>query len=88
MSMEDLLQAILGGAGTQMPGKGAQGSGQTDPLAEILGGILGAGAQQPGGVPQDTGGIEDIFGGAQQSGSTQQGASDIGDILGSIFGGA
>jgi hypothetical protein len=93
MSMEDLLQAILGGAGAQMPSKGAQGSGQQDPLAGILGGILGGGAQQSGGTQQGAVDIGDIlgqiFGGAAQqpSGSAQQGVGDIGDIIGSIFGG-
>jgi hypothetical protein len=91
--MEDLLQAILGGAGAQMPSKGAQGSGQEDPLADILGGILGGGAQQSGSTQQGAVDIGDILGqifggGAQQpSGSAQQGAGDIGDILGEIFGG-
>jgi hypothetical protein len=98
MSMEDLLQAILGGAGAQMPSKGAQGSNQQDPLAEILGGILGGGAQQQqqsSGGRQGTGDIGDIigqiFGGAQQqqqSSAGQQGTGDIGDIIGQIFGGA
>jgi hypothetical protein len=97
MSMEDLLQAILGGAGAQMPSKGAQGSNQQDPLAEILGGILGGGAQQQqqsSGGQQGTGDIGDIigqiFGGAQRqqqpAGGTQQGGG-IGDILGGILGG-
>jgi hypothetical protein len=91
--MEDLLQAILGGAGAQMPSKGAQGSGQQDPMADILGGILGGGAQQSGSTQQgavDMGDIlGQIFGGAAQqpSGGTQQGAGSIGDILGEIFGG-
>jgi uncharacterized protein YjbJ (UPF0337 family) len=94
MSMEDLLQAILGGAGTQMPSQGAQGSAQENPLADILGSILGGGAQQPSGsAQQGAGDIGDIIGsifggGAQQpSGSAQQGVGDIGDIIGSIFGG-
>jgi hypothetical protein len=94
MSMEDLLQAILGGAGAQLPSKGAQSGGQQDPLAEILGGILGGGAQQPGSTQQGAGDIGDILGsifggGAQQpSSGAQPGAGGIGDILGSIFGGS
>jgi hypothetical protein len=94
MSMEDLLQAILGGAGAQMPSQRAQSGSQQDPLAEILGGILGGGGQQPSPAPQQgAGDIADIIGsifggGAQQpSAAPQQGAGDIADIIGSIFGG-
>jgi hypothetical protein len=95
--MEDLLQAILGGAGAQVPSEGAQGSGQENPLTDILGSILGGGAQQQsGGAQQGAGTIGDIlgeiFGGAQQqqqpAGGAQQGTGDIGDIIGQIFGGA
>jgi hypothetical protein len=90
MSMEDLLQAILGGAGAQMPSKGTQGSGQEDPLAQILGGMLGGGTQQGA---SDIGQIlGEIFGDGKPqqrpSGGAQQGIGDIGDIIGQIFGGA
>jgi hypothetical protein len=61
--MEDLLQAILGGAGAQTPSKKAQGSSQQDALGDILGGILGGGAQQSGGAQQGAGDIGDILGG-------------------------
>jgi len=94
MSMEDLLQAILGGAGAQAPSRRAQGSSQQDPMADLLESILGGNAQQQsGGAQQGTGDIGDILGGIldggapQQSGGAQQGTGDIGDILGGILGG-
>jgi hypothetical protein len=93
MSMEDLLQAILGGAGAQLPSKGAQSGGQQDPLADILGSIFGGSTQQPGSAQQGAVDIGDILGsifggGAQQpSPGAQQSAGGIGDILGGILGG-
>lgn len=71
MSIEDLLQAILGGATAQQPPTGP-GHTQGDPLAEMLQGILGGvTSPQPSGTPGARGGIEDILGGILGQGPTQ-----------------
>lgn len=91
MSMEDLLKAILAGAGGQMSSQAPQGRSQQDPLADILGAILG-GTQPPGGAQQGAGDLQDILGGilgggTQQPRGAQQGAGDLQDILEGILGG-
>ena len=87
MTMNDLLQAMLAGRGSQP----AQAGAGDDPLAGILGALLGGAgaAQQPG---SGSGGLEDILGGllggagaAQQPGG---GSGGLEDILGGLLGGA
>ena len=99
MSMEDLIQQMLGGSDAQ---KRKQQTGG-NPLGDLLGGILGGVAPQQGSgtAPQQgasAGGLGDILGDIlggmtpqQSSGKTpQQGATagGLGDILGGILGGA
>ena len=72
MSMEDLLKSILGGAqGGQMQPQRGQSSG--DPLADLLGSILGGALQGGQATPQ----------GGQQA----QGGLDLGGLLEAILGG-
>ncbi len=83
MSMEDLLQALMGGAGAPQ----RRGQSGSDPLADMLQQILGSGSAQAGG-----GGLEDILGAIMGGGAAQgasQGAQGGGlmDILGAILGG-
>ncbi len=82
MSMEDLIQSMLGGGSS----KSQQQSGGG--LEDILGAIMGGGAQQQ--QQQSGGGLEDILGaimggGAQQQ--QQQSGGGLEDILGAIMGG-
>lgn len=78
MSMDDLIQAILGGGGAQ---KRQQSSGG---LEDILGAVMGGG-QQP---QQSAGGLEDILGAIMGGGrQQQQNAGGLEDILGAIMGG-
>ncbi len=87
MNMNDLLKALMAPGG-QQPAQGAAGD---DPLAGILGALLGgagAGAtQQPGG-----GGLEDILGGllggAGAGAAQQPSGGGLEDILGGLLGGA
>lgn len=71
-TMEDLWQAILGGAGTEAPRRTSGSGGPQDPLADLLQGILGA----PGG-PQPRS--------AQPAGTDLE--SIVGGVLGGILGG-
>ncbi len=98
MSMEDLIQAMMGGGAAQ-PKRAASSSG--DPLADLLGSILGGGTpQRSSGAAQggDLGGLlEAILGGAAGSSQGMPGAAPRGtagaaggglmDILGAILGG-
>jgi len=104
MSMEDLLKSILGGGqaqpGGQMQPSGGQSSG--DPLADLLGSILGGATQGGQGGPQqgqgglDLGGLLEAIlgGGAQPSAPTPMqpapssgGLGGLGDLLKGILGG-
>ncbi len=80
MSLEDLLQAMLGGAGAGQQRKASS----DDPLSEMLEGMLGG-----GGASQQSGGLEDILGAIMGGGATSQQSSEGGmeDILGTIMGG-
>ena len=87
MNINDLLKAMMTPGG-QQPAQPAAGD---DPLAGILGALLGGGgtgaAQQPG----SGGGLEDILGGLLGgAGAAQQRGSGGGleDILGGLLGGA
>jgi len=87
MNINDLLKAMMTPGG-QQPAQPAAGD---DPLAGILGALLGGGgtgaAQQPG----SGGGLEDILGGLLGgAGAAQQPGSGGGleDILGGLLGGA
>ena len=78
--MEDLINALVGGAAEQ----GGQGQNSADQLADLLGGMLsggaGTGASGGGGL------LESILGGS--GGSQSEGALDMGGILGAIMGGS
>lgn len=83
MSMDDLLQALMGSAGASQ----RRGQSSGDPLADMLQQILGSSSAQTG-----RGGIEDILGAIMGGGAargTSQGAQSSGlmDILGAILGG-
>jgi hypothetical protein len=105
MSMEDLLKSILGGAQAQPGGQMQQSGGQSsgDPLADLLGSILGGatqGGQQQGQGGLDLGGLlESILGGGaqpseptptqpSQGGEGLAGLGGLGDLLKGILGGA
>ncbi len=79
MSLEDLLQAMMGGGSAQKPQQSAGG------LEDILGGILGGQQQQQ----QSGGSLEDILGGilGGQQQQQQSGGGGLEDILGGILGG-
>lgn len=86
MSMEELLQALMGG-GDAAEQRSSSGSG--DPLTDLLQGVLGGG----GGSGSQGGGLEDILGsilggatGQGRSGQSVQGGGLM-DILGAIMGG-
>jgi hypothetical protein len=84
MSMEDILKGILGGAQTQ--GRSQQAG--PDPLADLLGGILGGMAPQPGASGQaGAGSLPDLLGGILGGADGQVDAGDIASILGGILGG-
>lgn len=82
MSMDDLIQSILGGGSAQQ--QQSSGGG----LEDILGAIMGGGSvpqQQPSG-----GGLEDILGAIMGGGSAQQQQPSGGglmDIISAILGG-
>ncbi|MCX6033208.1 MAG: hypothetical protein NT169_28480 [Chloroflexi bacterium] len=79
MSMEDLIQAMMGGAGTQ--GAQSQSADQSagDPLAAILQALLGgAGQSAISGQTPAQDGMEGL----------PAGMGGLGDILGAILGGA
>lgn len=86
MSMEELLQALMGGGGAAKQHNTDSG----DPLTDMLQGILGGGAAQS----QSGGGLEGILGSILGGGSAGQGRSaqspqggGLMDILGAIMGG-
>jgi hypothetical protein len=84
MSMEDLLKGILGGG--QAPSRGQQAA--PDPLSDLLGGILGGMAPQPGGAGQaGAGSLPDLLGGILGGADGQVDVGDIAGILGGILGG-
>lgn len=84
MSMEELLQALMGNAGAPQ-GRGQKGS---DPLADMLQQILGSGAAQAG----QSDGLKDILGAimgdsaAREASQGPQGGGMM-DIIGAILGG-
>lgn len=85
MSLDDLLQAMMGGAGQQRRSAGSAGSG--DPLADMLQGILGGGTASQ----QGSGGLEDILGAIMGGGAQQMAPAETGgglmDIISAILGG-
>ncbi len=87
MSMEDLIKQMLGGATASKP----QQKTGADPLADLLGGILGGVTQQQssGSAPQGAagGGIADILGGIMGGADGKMDAGDLAGILGGILGG-
>jgi hypothetical protein len=84
MSMEDLLKGILGSGQAQRRGQQAT----SDPLADLLGGILGGIAPQPGGAGQaGAGSLPDLLGGILGGADGKVDTGDIAGILGGILGG-
>ena len=89
---EDLLKALLGAAQAQSGGQQEQGA---DPLAGMLGSLLGGGASQPGagatGTDPLAGMLGSLLGGAageQGAGVPAQGGADMGSLLQVLLGGA
>lgn len=83
MSMEELLQALMGGGGAAKQRRAGSG----DPLTDMLQGILGGGA-----ASRQGGGLEDILGSVLggtmgQSKSPQSSQGGLMDILGAVMGG-
>ncbi|MGB4802217.1 MAG: hypothetical protein WBV59_06155 [Anaerolineae bacterium] len=88
MNINDLLQAMLAPRGNQPAGTGT--GTNDDPLAGILGGLLGGAGttQQPGAAGDDplAGILGGLLGGA--GGAQQPGSGGLEDILGGLLGGA
>ena len=92
MSLDDLLQSILGG-GNAGQRRSSENAGSGDPMADMLDAILGGGS-----ASQQGGGLEDILGGmlggeAGASGSVPQssgqaGAGGLMDIISAILNGS
>jgi hypothetical protein len=74
--MDDLLKGLMSGADSQ-PGTG---QADDDPLADMLGGLMGGGSE-PGGA--DAGDLLEAF----MGGGSSQGAGGMGDLLGALMGG-
>ena len=84
MSMEDLLKGILGGG--QSPQRGQRAA--SDPLSDLLGGILGGlEPQQARGGQSGSGGLPDLLRGILGGADGQVDMGDIAGILGGILGG-
>lgn len=90
--MDELMKAILGEAG----GTGGGSRGQSSPIADLIGGILGGGAAPSGrrapAQGQDPladliGGILGGGGGGSARGGNAQGTGQILDLIGAIMGG-
>ena len=78
--LEDLLKSVLEGAVQQQQPQRRQTS--SDPLQDILGGILGGGSSSQG-----SGGLADILGGILGGGGSSQGSGGLGGLLEGILGG-
>jgi hypothetical protein len=74
--MDDLLNAMLSGAGSQ----GQGGQEEDDPMASLLGSLLGGSA----GSPTDTG---DLLSGLLGGGDPQGAGGGLEDMLGALMGG-
>jgi hypothetical protein len=74
--MDDLLKALMSGAGSQQGG----GQADDDPLADMLGGLMGGGTDSGG---ADAGDLLEAF----MGGGSSQGAGGMGDLLGALMGG-
>ncbi len=92
MSLDDLLQSILGG-GNAGQRRSTENAGSGDPMADMLDAILGGGS-----ASQQGGGLEDILGGMLGGGvagseslpqsSGQAGAGGLMDIISAILNGS
>lgn len=78
--LEDLLKSVLEGAVQQQQPQRRQTS--SDPLQDILGGILGGGSSSQG-----SGGLGDLLEGILGGGSSSQSSGGLGDLLEGILGG-
>jgi len=84
MSMEDLLKGILAEGRSRQRGQRAA----SDPLADLLGGILGGvEPQQARGGQSAAGGLPDLLGGILGGADGKVDLGDIAGILGGILGG-
>ena len=92
MSLDDLLQSILGG-GSAGQRRSSENAGSGDPMADMLDAILGGGS-----ASQQGGGLEDILGGmlggaagsneSLPQSSGQAGAGGLMDIISAILNGS
>jgi hypothetical protein len=77
--VDDLLNSLLGGAGEEPQDDQAAG----DPLADLLGGLLGGGTP---GDAQGAGDMGDMLGTLLGGTGGAQGAGDMGSLLGAFLG--
>lgn len=83
MSMDDILKVLVESR------KQSQPSQQSDPMTELIGGLLGGGGASGGGQADAMAGmLGSLLGGGQpQSGGTSQQSDAMTDMLGSLLGG-
>ena len=83
MSMDDILKVLVESR------KQGQPSQQSDPMSDLIGGLLGGGGASGGGQADAMAGmLGNLLGGGQpQSGGTSQQSDAMTDMLGSLLGG-
>ena len=86
------LNSILGALGADAGSEPAADQAGNDPASDSLSSLLGGGAAQGSGAPQESGGAGDLLssllgGGAAQGAGAPQGSSGAGDLLSSLLGG-
>jgi hypothetical protein len=83
MSMDDILKVLVE---SRKQGQSSQGS---DPMTDLIGGLLGGGQSSGGGQADAMAGmLGSLLGGGQsQSGGTSQQSDAMSDMLGSLLGG-
>ena len=88
MSMDDILKLLV--ESRQQQGQSQHPSQQSDPMTELIGGLLGGGGQASGGGQADAvaGMLGNLLGGGQsQSSGTSQQSDAVAGMLGSLLGG-